>query len=887
LTGARYPARWALARPKPLVMGEWSHNGYPGRFPLGPEHFTVLSRMTEPAYRGSEASPEGILAYLEAIVPHWRRYGVSGANEWVAQNFLNILAPPKSGSYDPLSRSLIEVVWDRLDTPGIKFFQVPPRGRAVNPGWYPGLPLFDLASRENRYFARYARLWTPVYVFFPDKTRAVYGGSKFERAVCVINDTMSDLKARGKVRLTVGGKAIAEADFEVAVPQGHVRDVPVSLVLPRVAERTGAKVEVILSDQKEYEAVGLELDIFPAYSLSKQSGVLAGLYDPRGVTAAALEKLGIPVEKVSDLKNLARFQVLVIGEEGLDKQVVEGWGGLIDYARVGGKVVVLSQSQSADRLPFDLKRDDVLEVPAVWKRSAGHPLLAGLRDEDFSWWPNDRNDPVKLPGLVASKPYMSPLAGPVRSLLECSTTFDRSALLEYRCGKGSILLTQLRMAGIVGISPPADIFLSRLVYAAEPTLASRQVWYAGDGEGKEFLTERLRYPIKDMEKAGKWSWSERDLIVWMPGEGKSAEKISVLAGEAVKQGAALLVWSAVPKDVSSLAGPPVFRRAVEYMKFPYVLEGTKPRKYTVFSGPFIKMALPDRSNGLTDGISTVDLFRYSDHLAPGKLAEFEIGPENGWRPMAHPAVLAYRKQGKSEQVVCTVVRDPDGKIPEAQERVLHALLTNLGVTGRDLRLAGGGGKYFSIDLSRYCTMGFADAKEDDGKGGWSDQGPENDLRAFPTGRQVFGGIPFDVIDPAKNGGKSCIVLGGGKRLKNLPTRSIGIRFGTRKVSRVHFLHGMAWSGPNPAGEYRVRYVKDVELEKVIPIVTGKNISDWWNPKTIHGASIAWTAPPGEGQIGIYLFTWENPYPEMAVESLDFISQGNGPILGLIAVTGEE
>jgi hypothetical protein len=42
---------------------------------------------------------------------------------------------------------------------------------------------------------------------------------------------------------------------------------------------------------------------------------------------------------------------------------------------------------------------------------------------------------------------------------------------------------------------------------------------------------------------------------------------------------------------------------------------------------------------------------------------------------------------------------------------------------------------------------------DDGKGGWSDQGPTADFRAFPTGRQFFQGVPF-VIDREK----SCIVL---------------------------------------------------------------------------------------------------------------------------------
>ena len=45
---------------------------------------------------------------------------------------------------------------------------------------------------------------------------------------------------------------------------------------------------------------------------------------------------------------------------------------------------------------------------------------------------------------------------------------------------------------------------------------------------------------------------------------------------------------------------------------------------------------------------------------------------------------------------------------------------------------------FPVDFSSVANMGFADAAAGDGKGGWTDQGPENDLSMFPTGNQVFG-----------------------------------------------------------------------------------------------------------------------------------------------------
>ena len=66
----------------------------------------------------------------------------------------------------------------------------------------------------------------------------------------------------------------------------------------------------------------------------------------------------------------------------------------------------------------------------------------------------------------------------------------------------------------------------------------------------------------------------------------------------------------------------------------------------------------------------------------------------------------------------------------------------------------------SIDITPVVNMAFRDDISDDKKGGWTDQGPGNDMRMLKTGRRRFSGIPFEIIDPAKNNGKSCIVLAG-------------------------------------------------------------------------------------------------------------------------------
>ena len=57
-----------------------------------------------------------------------------------------------------------------------------------------------------------------------------------------------------------------------------------------------------------------------------------------------------------------------------------------------------------------------------------------------------------------------------------------------------------------------------------------------------------------------------------------------------------------------------------------------------------------------------------------------------------------------------------------------------------------------------ATQGV-DEVGDDGKGGWTDQGPKLDLREFPTGKQIFGGVLFQIgAEP-----HGCIVLKSDKR----------------------------------------------------------------------------------------------------------------------------
>ena len=176
-------------------------------------------------------------------------------------------------------------------------------------------------------------------------------------------------------------------------------------------------------------------------------------------------------------------------------------------------------------------------------------------------------------------------------------------------------------------------------------------------------------------------------------------------------------------------------------------------------------------------------------------------------------------------------------------------------------------KIISIDLKLHANMGFKDEKEGDGKGGWTDQG-DNDFRMMPLGRQTLRKVAFDIIDPATNNGKSCLVLR--PEAKGDIVNSIkGVKVGA-KLSRLFFLHTAAWisSSGTVVANYTVNYADGSSV--AIPVIDGISISDWWQCGSLPGAKLALTRSNSKGhEVGLTLMEWNNPHPELTIESIDF------------------
>ena len=154
-----------------------------------------------------------------------------------------------------------------------------------------------------------------------------------------------------------------------------------------------------------------------------------------------------------------------------------------------------------------------------------------------------------------------------------------------------------------------------------------------------------------------------------------------------------------------------------------------------------------------------------------------------------------------------------------------------------------------LDLSRAVNVGFTDETADDRKGGWTDQGAENDLRMLRPGTRRFGNVDFTVIDPAKNGGKSALAFANPARDWFL--REAVIPVGNRRFQYLALLHAAAWCQGGAVGSIRVDYADGSHQE--FSVEDRRDVGNWWcSGESFANATLVWQERNPSAMTGLYL-----------------------------------
>jgi endoglucanase len=208
---------------------------------------------------------------------------------------------------------------------------------------------------------------------------------------------------------------------------------------------------------------------------------------------------------------------------------------------------------------------------------------------------------------------------------------------------------------------------------------------------------------------------------------------------------------------------------------------------------------------------------------------------------------------------------------------------------------------FYVDLKSAATSNIEDdGFADNGKGGWTDEGI-NDMYTFPPvplGDVTRNGYHFHIIDPAKNNGKSVIILKGLLRARKSP-EEVTLKVPDVKGKYVYFLQNAAADVKEKkkhylVAEYSVAYADGSTVK--IPIRNGEEIHQWWSKEWWKNAGEkSWPIHMGANHysmkwkmfLGIWAMQWTNPHPDKAIKSITLKSMEKSvPIIWAVTIDND-
>lgn len=189
--------------------------------------------------------------------------------------------------------------------------------------------------------------------------------------------------------------------------------------------------------------------------------------------------------------------------------------------------------------------------------------------------------------------------------------------------------------------------------------------------------------------------------------------------------------------------------------------------------------------------------------------------------------------------------------------------------------------YNNLSFSNAANATLADDVAGDGLGGWTDQGPDRDLRIFPTGEGNWKGVPWFVAD-AKSGNQIIALRGPGS--SHNPDQ-ISIDLPSEIVGTLFLLHSSAWT---PSGEEeigRVILVDEDGNEHSRPVRTLKEVGDWVGGRHLSNGVVAWNGLTSTSRASVFLSAFN--FPAVRARTLRFESTGKAQWLILAGTASPE
>ena len=146
-----------------------------------------------------------------------------------------------------------------------------------------------------------------------------------------------------------------------------------------------------------------------------------------------------------------------------------------------------------------------------------------------------------------------------------------------------------------------------------------------------------------------------------------------------------------------------------------------------------------------------------------------------------------------------------------------------------------------LDFHSIANMGFADEKAADGKGGWTDQGPDNDASGFDRTKSLYAGIPFKI-------GTRILVFHSSHFRNGLDKVTIPVNASGKYF---YLLHTAGWCSPDSGVVGKIQ-IEGENGSQELAVESGRELGDQWNPVAKPNGFVAekWSNGRG-GSNGVY------------------------------------
>ena len=194
-----------------------------------------------------------------------------------------------------------------------------------------------------------------------------------------------------------------------------------------------------------------------------------------------------------------------------------------------------------------------------------------------------------------------------------------------------------------------------------------------------------------------------------------------------------------------------------------------------------------------------------------------------------------------------------------------------------------------VPVAKYANRAIRDETPGDGKGGWTDQGPTQDGRAFePAFRKTFiSGAPFSIpVDYFNRETKTVMVM-------RSPTRNPNgileqeIPVAPAKANYLYVLHALSYAGANGTAAGRIIVTTETGAKTELPVVVGRDLGDWYQGKSVTNGSDALRVKGRNAEYVLYVTRYALPQTDQKITSVRFISDNEDKVWLIVGATLSE